>query len=84
MQSRVDALGAFRNHSITMLSSSSPSAAAFLRFLGAVPLAVPFAFPGEPVSSAFRLCELGFVALVGLPGVVDTCARGLPARPVLG
>jgi len=57
---------------------------AFLRFLGAVPPAVPFKFPCAPASSAFRLCELSFVALVGLPGVVDVCARGLPARPPLG
>lgn len=84
MQSRVDALGLLRNQSITMLSSSSPSAAAFLRFLAVVPLAVPLAFPGEAASSAFRLCEFGFVAFVGLPGVVDVCARGLPARPGLG
>lgn len=84
MQSRVDALGLFRNQSITILSSSSPSTVAFLRFLAVVPLVVPFAFPGEPASSAFRLCEFGFVVLVGLPGVVDVCARGLPARPALG
>jgi len=84
MQSLVDALGAFRNQSMTMLSSSSPSMVAFLRFLGAVPLVDPFAPPGEPASSAFRLCELGFVALVGLPGVVDVCARGLTARPAFG
>lgn len=56
---------------------------AFLRFLGAVPPLVPFALLGGPPSSAFRFCE-GFVALVGLPGVVDVCARGLPGRPALG
>ena len=56
---------------------------AFLRFFGAVPLTVPFAFPDAPESSAFRFCGFGFAVLGGLPGVVEVCARGLPARPVL-
>ena len=83
MQSRVEAPGEFRNQSTTILSSSSPSTAAFLRFLAVVPPVVPFAFPSGPASSAFRLCGFGFVAFPGLPAVVGVCARGLPARPVL-
>ena len=83
MQSRVDALGLFRNQSITMLSSNSPSTVPFLRFLGAVP---PVPLFCSPLSSAFRFCECewGFVAPAGLPAVVDVCASGLPERPVLG
>lgn len=57
---------------------------ALLRFLGAVPPPAPFTLLSGPVSSAFRFCEWGFGALVGLPGVVNVCAKGLLARAILG
>jgi hypothetical protein len=89
MQSRVVAFAVFLNHSITILSSSSPTA---------VPLD-PFRFFVFPTvllsSSAFRLLLFDLLGtapgLIGLPGLfisegglIARLARGLPARLVLG
>lgn len=89
MQSRVDALGVFLNHSITIRSSNSPAGTAptapkGFRFFGFGGAPTPSDGDGAPAESSVALR-----LLVGLGEVwVGLCAVGLeallPGEPALG
>ena len=88
IQSRVVAFGVFCSHSISILSSSSPSGGGpagigfrFLSFGALAPLIAPPVAPAPETSSALRLFASFGVAFVGEPTTpLAPAATGLVAR----